>query len=408
MKIKLVSTSAKRREVTVELVDTSYIVTVDGVKTAKFSNKLKTEQISERLATKGLKQVEIKRIFDQLANMGKENARQVNVKPSEPDSKKKKQLFSDATVKLVAKEFGTVVATLAQIAKDKRKSVYSSIHQGLGTSIRNFIRTDSKEVAKVTGNPITMDSIWSAVIERAIELKLYSENDVDVYQLAKLTGTKVKELDLVLFKDVESVKKVAGAVLRAFNKTFGSGMTMQARLRQTFRPKNNMPLNKYNWLRVDLPLNMVTSNGNSRINIFLGKGTIFIQEAGPKTSNHITEVNLVKGTNIEIVQAIIKSIKVKTNTVVKPKAVGKFNEASQYVVDTFGKDLMAKGIELIPTKGGINFYHSRRGTVKASFGELKGKLVYKDQFQAAFGEVFPIGKKITKPLIDRLVKPLLK
>lgn len=34
MKIKLVSTSAKRREVTVELVDTSYIVTVDGVKTA--------------------------------------------------------------------------------------------------------------------------------------------------------------------------------------------------------------------------------------------------------------------------------------------------------------------------------------------------------------------------------------
>lgn len=413
MKIKLISTSAKQRQLNIELVGTSYIVSVDGVNTAKFSSKLKTEVISERLLAKGLKKVEVKRIFDQMAKMGQENVREVNAKPSDPTSnKKKKQLFSDATVRAVAKEFNVIVATLSQLTKEQRAKALSAVHHGLGTAVRNFIRTDTKESLKVVGNPITMDDIWKDVIERAIELKLYSENDVNIYNLAELTGVKVKELDLVMFKSAEDVKKIGSAIQRALVKTFGSGITLKARVRQAFSPANNVPAHKYNWFEVDLPNNMVTHNGLQRINIYLGKGVVFMYESSRQSKasakERTVEVKLVKGTNAEVLEAITKNIRIKTNTIVKPAAVGKFNEASQYVVDTFGKDLMAKGIELLPTKGGINFYHARRGVVKAQFAVKNGKMMRIEKFKASFGEVFDISKKITKSVIDSIVKPLLK
>lgn len=411
MKIKLISVSAKRRQIDLQIAGNSYIVVIDGVNTAKFSNKLKVEVITERLQAKGIKGTEIKRIFEMLKKMGKENVREVNAKPSDPESTKtKKQLFSDATVRAVAKEFKAPVATLAQLTKQQRASALAKAHHGFGTSVRNFIRTGTNENMKVAGNPITMDDIWTQVIERAIELKLYSDNDVDVYDLARMTGTKVKELDLVIFKEAEAVKKFGSTLSRSLTKTFGEGMVVKPRVRQAFSPASNVPAHKYNWFNVTLPMNISTMTGNQTIDIFLGKGVVYIRDtATPRTKpSKIAEHKLVKGTGSEILETILKNIKVKTNTVEKPKTVGKFNAASQYVADTYGKELMAKGIELYPTKGGINFYHPRRGTVKAQFGEKNGKLVFKDEFRASFGETFSTVKRITKPLVMKLVSPLLK
>jgi hypothetical protein len=406
MKIRVfTSTSARARKIDVQLVGTSYVVMIDGEAAAKFSMNLKPEVITQRLQAKDIKATEIKRIFAILDKMGKENSREVKVKPSASDSKTKKQLFSDATVRKVAKEFAQAIATLAQLSKADREKTYASIHHGLGTSVRNFIRTDTNE--KAAGNPITMDGIWSKVLDRAIELKLYKDTDADVYQLSQITGNKVKELDMVMYKDADSVKKLGAAIARSLKKTFGDGISTKARVRKAFRPTTNIPLHKYNYFQINFPINTVTSNGNSQVNIYVGKGTVFLHEAGPKSSK-TTDHKLVKGNNAEVLEVITKNLKIKTNTVSKPVSSGKLNEASQYVVDTFGKDLKAKGIELIPTKGGINFYHPRRGTIKALFGVKNGKLAHISKFKASFGETFDIGKPISKPVINKIVAPLLK
>lgn len=405
MKIRVfTSTSARARKIDVQLVGTSYVVTVDGVAAAKFSMKLKPDTITQRLQAKEFKATEIKRIFAILDKMGKENSREVKVKPSASDSKTKKQLFSDATVRKVAKEFTQAIATLAQLSKTDREKTYASIHHGLGTSVRNFIRTDTNE--KAAGNPITMDGIWSKVLDRAIELKLYKDTDADVYELANITGNKVKELDLVMYKDADSVKKLGAAIARGLKKTFGDGISMQARVRVKFSPARNMPYHKYNHFVAKLPINMVTANEANEVNIYVGSGVVFIRERG-KTLK-ITDYKLVKGTNAEVLEVILKNLKIKTNTVTKPVSVGKFNEASQYVVDTFGKDLKAKGIELVPTKGGISFYHPRRGTIRAMFGIKDGKMVHFYQIKASFGETFKRHQKLSKAVINKIVAPLLK
>lgn len=405
MKIRVfTSTSARARKIDVQLVGTSYVVMVDGGAAAKFSMNLKPDTITQRLQAKEFKATEIKRIFAILDKMGKENSREVKVKPSASDSKTKKQLFSDSTVRKVAKEFAQAIATLAQLSKADREKTYASIHHGLGTSVRNFIRTDTNE--KAAGNPITMDGIWSKVLDRAIELKLYKDTDADVYELANITGNKVKELDMVMYKDADSVKKLGAAIARGLKKTFGDGISMQARVRVKFSPARNMPYHKYNHFVAKLPINMVTANEANEVNIYVGSGVVFIRERG-KTLK-ITDYKLVKGTNAEVLEVILKNLKIKTNTVTKPVSVGKFNEASQYVVDTFGKDLKAKGIELIPTKGGINFYHPRRGVIKAMFGIKDGKMVHLFQIKASFGETFKRHTKVSKAVIGKIVAPLLK
>lgn len=407
MKIRLISTSASRSSIQISVEGTSYIVELNGERVAKFSNKLKPEVIRERLTTKKLSKTIIDSIFRQMERMSKDASREVKADPKNPESSAtKKQMFSDATVKKVAKEFKVPVATLAQLTKEQLESALNLAHRQLGTAVRNFIRTETKE--KIAGNPVTLDDQWKNVIKRAIALKLYDKNDVDVYQLASLTGTKVKELDMVVFKDAETVKKLGSAISKSLNKTFGTGITVSPRVRQGFSPERNIPVHKYNWFRIELPNNISTLRGLKLIDVYVGKGIIYITEPDKNMNRSVNKVDMVKSTASEIVTLITKHIKVKTSTMEKPKAAAKFNEASQYVVDTFGKDLKAKGIELIPTKGGINFYHPRRGVIKAQFAVKNGKMMRIEEFKASFGEVFDVSKRITKPLINKIVKPLLK
>ena len=406
MKIRVfTSISARQRDIVVNQVGTSFEVSVDDKVLVKFTGKATPDSITERLQKKEFNGAEIKRVFAQIAKLGKADQREVKVKPSSADSKTKKQLFSDTTVRLVAKEFPEAIATLAQLNKTDRAKAYAKAHHGLGMGVRNFMR--SKTTEKAVRNPVTADDIWSEVLDRAIELKLYKDTDADVYQLAKITGNAVKELDMVLHKDADSVKKLGASISRAVKKAFGDGIKLTARVRKPFRPTQNIPLHKYNYFQLNFPMNIVTSSGNTQVNIYVGKGTVFIHEAGPKTSTTANH-KLIKGTNAEIVEIITKNLKIKTNTVTKPASTGKFNEASQYVVDTFGKDLKAKGIDLIPTPGGISFYHPRRGTVKARFGIKNGKMMYMTKYKASFGETFDMSKPISKAVINKIVAPLLK
>jgi hypothetical protein len=406
MKIRVfTSTSARKRDIVVNQVGTSFEVSVDDKVLVKFTGKATPDTITEKLQKKEFNGAEIKRVFAQIAKLGKADSREVKVKPSAADSKTKKQLFSDATVRLVAKEFPEAIATLAQLNKTDRAKAYARSHHGLGMGVRNFMR--SKTTEKAVRNPVTADDIWSEVLDRAIELKLYKDTDADVYQLAKITGNAVKELDMVLYKDADSVKKLGASIARSLKKAFGDGMTIKARVREHFSPSPNVPAHRYNHFAVSLPINMITVGGNNKLNIYVGTGIVMIEEDGPK-STKVTNHKLVKGTNAEVLEAITKNLKIKTNTVEKPASTGKFNEASQYVVDKFGKDLKAKGIDLIPTPGGISFYHPRRGTVKARFGIKNGKMMHMTKYKASFGETFDMSKPISKAVISKIVAPLLK
>lgn len=94
-----------------------------------------------------------------------------------------------AQLKKFAKNFSTVLATLSKLKKDEREKALNAAHRQLGTSVRNWLRANTK----IAGNPITADAVWRQVIDQALAAKLYDPADanaVDLYSLT--TGKKYK------------------------------------------------------------------------------------------------------------------------------------------------------------------------------------------------------------------------
>lgn len=134
-----------------------------------------------------------------------------------------KGVLPAAQLKKFAKEYATVLATLSQLKKEERKSALNAAHRQLGTSVRNWLRINTK----VAGNAIEADSIWQDVIEQALAAKLYDKANVNALDLYSLTtGKKYKPVQNLAMKSA-ALKSTALELKTIMANTLGTALKMR-------------------------------------------------------------------------------------------------------------------------------------------------------------------------------------
>lgn len=340
---------------------------------------------------------------------------------SSSKAKPKNQPFSDATVRIVAKEFPVELATLAKLDDKQFDKAMARGHRQFGLAVRNIIRQTRDPIAR---NPVELDDIYPQVLRRAIDLGLYKEADFNADDLAALTGTKPKPMDLRLFKTAEEYKAFIVRLKKMLDKVFGEGIEVErssAKLNVKTKVKQNVGTQTYNSLRLLMPMHIkqmhLTDNDTywpDRLGLVFSQSAVYITGLTGGMGNvpikkASQEIKLVKGTSAEVLTLLEKHLKFKTNTIKRPVSVGVFDEAAEQFIEKFGRDVKAKGIEIIPGRGkAVIFFHPKRGSVTLRFEiDAKGRLLAKDKFKASFGETFNITKLVSKATWPKLLNSLL-
>lgn len=336
-------------------------------------------------------------------------------------AKPKNQPFSDATVRIVAKEFPVELATLAKLDDKQFDKAMARGHRQFGLAVRNIIRQTRDPIAR---NPVELDNIYPQVLRRAIDLGLYKEADFNADDLAALTGTKPKTMDLRLFKTADEYKAFIVRLKKMLTKVFGEGIEIErssVKLNTKTKVKQNVGTQNYNTLCLLIPMHMKQMHLSDQETYYTKRlGLVFSQSAIYITGltggmgyvpikKASQEIKLVKGTAAEALALLEKHLKFKTNTIKRPVAVGKFDEAAEQFIEKYGRDVKAKGIEIIPGRGkAVIFFHPKRGSVTLRFEvDARGRLVSKRSQKMSFGETFTMTDLVSKATWPKLLKSLL-
>lgn len=334
-------------------------------------------------------------------------------------AKPKNQPFSDATVRIVAKEFPVELATLAKLDDKQFDMAMARGHHHFGREVRNIIRQTRDPIAR---NPVELDNIYSQVLKRAIDLGLYKEADFNADDLATLTGAKPKTMDLRLFKTADEYKSFIERLKKMLTKVFGAGIVVERpSVKTKTKVKQNVGTQYYNTLSLLMPMHIKQMHLSDQETYYTYRlGVVFSQSAIYITGltggmgfvpikKASQEIKLVKGTAAEALALLEKHLKFKTNTIKRPAAVGKFDEAAEQFIEKYGRDVKAKGIEIIPGRGkAVIFFHPKRGSVTMRLDfDGRGRLVSKRSQKMSFGETFTMTDLVSKATWPKLLKSLL-
>lgn len=260
-----------------------------------------------------------------------------------------------AQLKKFAKDFATVLATLSQLKKEERTTALNAAHRQLGTSVRNWLRTNTK----IAGNPIEADAIWQQVIEQALAAKLYDKanaNALDLYSLT--TGKKYKPVRDLAMKS-SALKATALALKDLMTNTLGLPLRMRVTGAEQMQKKlSDLPIiaNCIEFKCITGETIKVGTKKCEYIDIFLTKNEItVIGEYGDDESETIAVSKKVPGgKTVEalgadgIAKIVASLIGVKIKTSIKKTKASATATSSHYkeFLAAFGNMFVAAGLNV--------------------------------------------------------------